>query len=215
MVRIDLTGEQYGKLTVKRLVVDDVGKKKKWLCMCKCGNEIVVTGSNLRSGHSTQCKVCKSREIREHQIQHNQSKSKLYRVWNSMKNRCENPNTISYKNYGARGIKVCEEWHDPKAFIEWAMKNGYEDGLEIDRINVNGDYAPLNCRWVSRLQNANNKRNNRIINIHGKNMTMAEIARENGIKYKLLHKHLSKGMSIEEAIRRQAENQNKGLFGEE
>jgi len=215
LVRIDLTGKKYGKLTVIQLAVDDIGKKKKWLCMCECGNRVIVAGSNLRSGHSTQCKGCQLKAINLKKIKHNKAKSKLYGVWGGMKNRCENPNSKSYKDYGAKGIKVCDEWHEAKQFITWALKNGYAEGLEIDRRDVNGDYSPSNCRWVSRLQNANNKGNNRIFCINGRNMTMAEIARENGIKYKLLHKHLNKGMSIEDAIKRQKENEQKRLFEEE
>lgn len=204
MIRIDLTGNTYGKLKVINLAVDDVGKKKKWLCKCECGNEVVVSGSNLRSGHTTGCSQCQLREIQRKNITHNMSKTKLYRVWNGMKNRCENPNHKSYIDYGNCGISVCEEWHDSVVFIKWALKNGYKEGLEIDRINTRGNYEPTNCRWISRTENANNKTNNRLFEFRGKHMTLAEIARENNLNYKLLHKSISKGFSLEDAIRKQA-----------
>lgn len=202
-VKIDLTGEQYGKLTVLDIAVDIPGKKKKWLCRCECGNEVVVAGSNLRNGHTTGCKDCAIKKLHKVKIKHDMSKSKLYQVWNGMLNRCENKNTKAYIDYGGRGISVCSEWHDSATFFEWALQNGYEEGKQIDRIDNDGNYEPNNCRWVSRQENANNKRNNRRFYYDGKLMTMAEIARANNINYKLFHKHLSKGMSVEEAIRRQ------------
>lgn len=202
-VKIDLTGNQYGRLTVLNIAVDIPGKKKKWLCQCECGKEVVVAGSNLRNGHTTGCKECSMERLHKAQIKHNMTGTKLYRVWRGILNRCENSNFKSYSDYGGRGISVCPEWHDGLNFFQWAMQNGYEEGKEIDRIDNNGNYGPNNCRWVSRTENANNKRNNRKLIYNGKLMTMAEIARANNINYKLFHKHLSKGMTVEEAIRKQ------------
>ncbi len=100
----------------------------------------------------------------------------LYPVWRNMLGRCENPLSEKYPLYGARGIKVCEEWHNPKSFIDWVLANGYERGLQIDRINNDGNYEPNNCRFATRKQNQRNKRNNHILTINGISKCIAEWA---------------------------------------
>lgn len=224
-VKIDLTGREFGNLEVIRLAVDIPGKKKKWLCRCKnCGREVIVQGSNLQSGHSTQCKACQIKDTHKSNTKHGQTRTKLYYVWNSMINRCENPNTKSYCDYGEKGISVCEEWHDSKNFFDWALSHGYKDGLEIDRIDTSGNYCPENCRWITRLKNANNKTNSCIILHNGEKKTLAEWARYYGVNYKQLHKNISKGYSFDEAVKmtkavaEEAKSENEpeeGLFGEE
>ena len=201
-VKIDLSGHRYGKLVVIKLAVDVPGKKKKWLCKCDCGNEVVVAGSNLRSGHSTQCKKCQF-ETQKSNIKHGYSHTKLYYVWYGMLNRCENKKHKSYYDYGAKGIEVCEEWHKPEEFIKWALENGYKEGLEIDRIDTKGNYCPENCRWIPRLANANNKSNNKLIKHNGEEKTLAEWARYYNVNYKNLSRNLKKGYSLEEAVERE------------
>lgn len=98
----------------------------------------------------------------------------LYGVWCSMKGRCENPNRPKYKDYGGRGIKVCDEWHDCGAFAEWAFSSGYKRGLQIDRIDVNGDYCPENCRFVTPKQNSRNRRNTKRLTVNGESKTVVE-----------------------------------------
>lgn len=205
-IKIDLTGHKYGKLTVLKIDTDIPGKKKKWLCKCDCGNEIVTTASNLRGGHTKSCVVCGIEASRQAKIKHGQSHTKLFYVWNSMKNRCENPNAKSYKDYGAKGISVCEEWHDSSKFFEWAFANGYEDGLEIDRIDVYGNYEPSNCRWITKRENANNKRNNKLIDHNGMTKTLAEWSRYYDVSYKNLSRLLIKGYSMDNAIKRLKDN---------
>lgn len=216
-VKIDLTGKRFDRLEVIRLVVDIPGKKKKWLCRCDCENEVIVQGSNLQSGHSTQCKECQWKDVHTNHTTHGMTGTKIYGVWNTMINRCENPNSKSYCDYGEKGVSVCKEWHDSKNFIDWALSHGYEEGLEIDRIDTNGDYCPENCRWITRLENANNKTNNRIILHNGEEKTLAEWARYYGLNYKSLHKKISLGYSFEEIVSEvQSENKTEqGLFGEE
>lgn len=202
-VKIDLSGRRYGSLTVIRLAVDIPGKKKKWICRCDCGRETIVSACNLRNGHTKHCSKCGYKAMSEKNRTHGGTGSNLYLVWCTMRNRCERTGVKSYSDYGGRGVSVCEEWKDFQNFKSWALSNGYEHGLEIDRMNVNGDYCPENCRWVTRLINANNKRNNRVVEYNGEKKTLAEWARYYGVNYKLLHKHVSAGYSFTDAINKQ------------
>lgn len=200
MIRKELTGNKYGSLTVIKLVLDEPGKKKKWLCRCDCGNETITTGSNLVGGRTKHCVSCGRKVVGEIHKTHGMTKTRLYYVWHSMKNRCENPKFKSYNDYGGRGITLCKEWHDSKAFFEWAMNNGYKEGLELDRIDNAKGYCPENCRFITRTENANNKRNNKIIEFQGTTKTLAEWARFYGVHYKNLSRLLLKGYSMEDAI---------------
>lgn len=201
-VRIDLTGKRFGRLEVIRIEPTEPGKKKKWLCRCDCGNEVIVQGGNLQSGHSTQCKKCQWKDVHKNLVTHGMTGTRLYHVWNGMINRCENTTYKSYHDYGERGISVCEEWHDSKNFFDWALSHGYKEGLEIDRIDTNGNYEPSNCRWVKRIVNANNKRNSHFITQNGETRTVAEWARYYGVPYKQLHKNIMNGYSLDEAVTR-------------
>lgn len=125
---------------------------------------------------------------------HGDSKSKLYNVWAGMKRRCYNKNQKSYKDYGAKGIRVCDEWFNSyETFKKWAETNGYNEGLEIDRINVEGNYEPNNCRWINKKQNSNNKRNNTLIEINGVTHTIAEWSAISGISQKMISSRLKRG----------------------
>lgn len=109
---------------------------------------------------------------------------RLIKIFNAMKQRCSNPKDTRYKNYGARGITICDEWlNDSKKFYDWANNNGYNDNLSIDRIDVKGNYEPLNCRWVTQVEQQNNKRNNHFIEFNGKRKTIAQWARYYGITW--------------------------------
>lgn len=120
-----------------------------------------------------------------HHFVHGLHGTRIYTIWKSMKERCYTKTSTKYPIYGARGIRVCPEWeHDAKAFYEWAINNGYKDGLTIDRIDVNGDYSPDNCRWADLVTQANNKRNNVLVFYGGKAYTIAEFCREYGLNYK-------------------------------
>ena len=148
---IDLTGQKFGRLTVIKRI-ENQGTKAKWLCKCECGNFSKVTTDNLRNGHTKSCKC----SIIKHKYAHKES---LYFRWIGIKERCNNPNAYNYKNYGLRGIKVCKEWNDDYLkFRQWALNNGYKENLTIDRINVNGNYEPANCRWTTWKEQNNNKR---------------------------------------------------------
>ena len=161
---IDLTGERFGRLTV----IKRTGTRAThplWLCKCDCGNYAEVTTSNLRSGSSISCGCYKVEMTKKTNTKHGKSNSRLYYIWKGMKRRCSSKRCKSYKYYGERGISVCEEWQDFKPFMDWAITNGYSENLTIDRIGVNGNYCPENCRWATWKEQANNRR--RISDLNG------------------------------------------------
>lgn len=131
---------------------------------------------------------------------HGKSKEKIYSVWHGMIARCEKEYCKEYKNYGARGISVCDEWHDSKKFIDWSLNNGYEVGLSIDRIDTNGNYEPNNCRWVDMVTQQNNTRRNRKVTIGNETHNVSEWARIKGIPYHYIYRRYEEGWSIEKAI---------------
>jgi hypothetical protein len=149
---IDLSGEIFGKWRVIKRV-ENKNNNTMWLCQCECGVEKAVGASSLKIGDSTQCQSCASTGK---SITHGMSGSALYAVWNTMRSRCYNPNLKSYKRYGGRGISVCESWRESFISFYNDMGGGYSVGLEIDRINNNGNYEPANCRWVTKTVNIRN-----------------------------------------------------------
>ena len=200
---VDLTGKIFGKLTVIRRDEDYVSPKGyiaiNWLCKCECGQFTVVRGCNLKSGATKSCGC--ERIIHPNRISHGEAHTRLHNIWKGMKRRCTNANEKSYYLYGGRGISVCEEWLSYEAFRDWAIENGYNDSLSIDRINVNGDYEPNNCRWVDIKIQANNKRSNHILEYNNQSHTMAEWARITGISYAKIKGRINKcGWDVESAL---------------
>lgn len=133
---------------------------------------------------------------------HGLSKTKLYNVWCAMKRRCYNTNVKDYKNYGGRGIKVCDEWLNYVPFYNWAVSNGYKEGLTIDRIDNDKDYEPNNCRWISKVENTIKKRNNHKVIYQGREIFLSELAKEKSIREKTLYNRIfMQGFSVDEAIK--------------
>lgn len=198
---IDLTGEKFGRLTVIERA-ENIGRTTRWKCHCECGSDVIVRQPDLKSGRTQSCGCIHSEQLAERNRTHNLSKTRICNIWRGMKDRCYNPNCKAYKNYGERGIKVCDEWiHDLQAFFDWSMNNGYSENLTIDRIDVNGDYSPENCRWVDMTIQANNTRSNHLIACDGKTMTIAEWSRETGIKQHTIIRRLNLGWDIERALK--------------
>ena len=136
---------------------------------------------------------------------------RLYRIWMAMRARCNCKNFIPYKHYGGRGITVCNEWNDYLVFKEWALSNGYEEHLSIDRIDHNGNYEPSNCRWSTAEVQANNKRNNHLIAINGESHTLAEWAKLSGVNYSTIRSRINRDkLKPEEALLKKKLYRDKG-----
>lgn len=190
---IDLTGKRFGKLVVLGLSDTSTPNLKRWECICDCGNKKIIQGNNLHSGNTKSCGC-----LIEH---HGLRKSKLYGVWNTMKNRCLNPNVKCYKSYGGRGISVCDEWKNSfTKFSEWSFENGYKEGLTLDRIDVNRNYEPSNCRWVDMKTQNNNRRNNVKIDIDGEVHSIIEWSRISGRSRQAISRRYKKGIRGKELI---------------
>ena len=149
----DLIGQRFTRLLVKERVPSRNGQAC-WRCVCDCGKETITTTAKLRNGHAKSCGCLGLEHATRAKIKHGMTKTPLYAVFQSMHARCENPNLKGYKWYGAKGVSVCHEWAEFAPFKEWAMNNGYKEGLTIDRVNPNGNYEPSNCRWITRSENS-------------------------------------------------------------
>ena len=189
---VDLTGQRFGYLTA--LNVDSCkNKNAMWVCRCDCGKIVSVESQKLRNGNTQSC-GCKRGKIKiETSGTHGKTKTRLYRIWHSMKSRCDYDFKGSERYHG-RGIKVCDEWKDSfEAFYEWAAANGYSDKLTIDRIDSNGNYEPSNCRWTDKLTQDNNRNSNKKIEINGECHTIAEWARISGVNYQTIRSRILRG----------------------
>jgi hypothetical protein len=199
--KVDLTGKTFGRLTV----VEEAGRsnagKVLWRCTCECGNETVVVGGDLRSGRTTSC-GCGIREATVARSRtHGQSGTRLYRIWCAMITRTTNPNFDRYADYGGRGITVCPEWRESfEAFVR-DMGPSYADHLTIDRVDVDGNYEPGNCRWATYKEQARNTRRNRYLTFRGRTKAVAEWAEVLGLKPQAVIDRLDdSGWSVERAL---------------
>ena len=196
---IDLTGQRFGRLTVIERAKNTKNNKAQWLCECDCGNKKVVSAANLKNGGTISC-GCRSKEAKF--IKHGKSNDRLYKRWTAIKRRCYDKRCVNYKNYGGRGIKVCDEWLNSfQSFYDWSVANGFADSLTLDRIDVNGNYEPNNCRWVTIEVQSNNRRNNHLLTYNGETHTMSEWSSILGIeRYILNNRIVAQHWAVERAL---------------
>lgn len=168
-----------------------------------------VKQSTVASCFRSKCK-CKGYTInKKRKTGHGETKTRLFKIWRSMHERCERKNHVHYDRYGGRGIKVCEEWKDFKCFKRWAIENGYDDSLSIDRIDVNGDYTPDNCKFSTTKEQQNNKTTNKFITYNGETKTLKQWAEYLEINYTTLKERIRNGWDIETAFLKPVRNKTK------
>lgn len=201
----DLTGQKFGRLTVLERAGSNAHGRATWLFRCDCGKTVIAVGSDLIQRQ----KSCGCQRVdflsefnKNEKTTHGMRYTRLYREWRSMINRCESESWRDFHNYGGRGISVFPEWRESfEAFRDWALENGYRDDLTLDRIDVNGNYEPSNCRWASKKEQANNTRRSRYVEFNGEVKTIKEWADSFDLNYNTLYSRISKrGWSVERAI---------------
>lgn len=199
---IDLTGYKKEKIEV----IGQAGRNKSgnilWKYQCSCGKTGKATASNIKKMESCGClnKVRGKEFFHNYNTTHGESRTRIYHIWGNMINRTSNKKDKSYKNYGDRGITVCEEWKDFLQFKEWALANGYQETLTLDRMDNEKGYYPSNCRWADRAVQDNNKRQSVKLEYAGKVKTIDQWAKEYNINRSTIVHRLDKGMTIKEAI---------------
>lgn len=196
---------RFGKLVVIQRGEDAVSsngrRRVRWDCKCDCGKRKLIYSDNLIHGRSTSCGCERARMLSEKQTTHGESSTHLYGVWSAMKARCNNPNATHYDSYGGRGIRVCDEWQRSfDAFREWAVSSGYVQGLSLDRINVDGNYEPENCRWITGVGQANNRRSNILVTHDGQTHTVTEWANIIGANPKTIFSRIYSGRTPYDAL---------------
>lgn len=192
--RISIIGERFGNLVVVE-ELEEKGGKRMLRCLCDCGEETIVEFGNLRNHLTTSCgcrrwlNMSKSKNIndyKEFKKQNANASERLYVIWRCMRARCLNEENISYPHYGGRGITICTEWLDFLPFRTWAINNGYNDKLTLERVDVNGNYCPENCTWIPWEEQCNNKRNTIRLTYKGETHTLKEWSKLLGIPLKTL-----------------------------
>lgn len=207
MKPLDLLGRHFERLTVVArhgTAVSPSGTQRAtWLCRCECGNASVVRSADLVRGTQLSCGCLKVERTRARLTTHGHTTggvSPEYTAWHHAKRRCFDAGDDGYKDYGGRGITMCDRWReDFRAFI--ADMGRCPVGLELDRIDVNGHYEPGNCRWTTRIVQANNKRWHRYVDIDGQRMTVAQAARAAGVSAFVVYGRLNRGWPIDRALR--------------
>ena len=205
----DLTNQRFGRLTVLGRTNGKSPHPYQWICLCDCGKVCYNKTDALVKNKVISCGCFHNEQFADRQRTHGatvgEKQERLYNIWRSMRQRCDNPNQQSYKNYGGRGIKVCAEWNDYAKFKEWAMSAGYDPNAEtgkctIDRIDNDGNYEPSNCRWVTTQAQNFNRRANVNLTFNGKTQTVSEWARELNVPVDRLRGRIRRGWKEEDVL---------------
>lgn len=189
---MDLTGQRFGRLVVIKEAAK-IGATTRWLCKCDCGNEKEVDRGNLNGGQIRSCGCYNLEVLSKRKTTHGMSKTKLYRIWSGMVTRCYNKKRPVYQWYGARGIKMCEEWRNDFLTFYNDMHETFRHWLELDRIDVNGDYCKENCRWISHKENCRNRTNNILIVVGNEVKCAKEWSEIYNLNYQGVHLRKKKG----------------------
>lgn len=200
----NIIGKKFNRLLVIRRVKDE---QSLYECVCDCGKTVFAYANSIISGNIKSCGCYRLDRIKNLQRKHDMAHTRLYDVWKGLKRRCCNPKNHSYKDYGGRGIDICQQWKDDfMSFYHWSIENGYDENAPygqctIDRIDANGNYCPENCRWVSLKEQANNRKNNLLITYNGETDTLSNWSKRIGIGYNALFKRIhDMNWSVEKAF---------------
>lgn len=193
-------GKKFGKLTIVAYV--DKTTHHRFSCKCDCGNNKTVILNNLTRGLTSSCGCTRKQKSRERLTTHGLSNTRLSNIWDKMKERCHNLNHEAYHNYGGRGIEVCSEWRkDFMNFYNWAMANGYAEGLTIERVDSNKGYSPDNCTWIPKSEQARNTRRQVYITLFGETKILADWLRDDRtVSHSTYRRRLNKGLKPEQAL---------------
>ncbi len=207
---MDLVKQKFNRLEVIKFSHNDKYSSRIWKCKCECGNIVLASTNSLRRNNTKSCGCLQKEKAaisgRNSATTHglskdsNGKKTRLFRIWMGMKTRCYNPNVVEYPRYGGKGVVICEEWKNFEAFHNWALTNGYQENLSIDRKELSGNYEPSNCRWVTDKVQCRNRTSSRIIDFNGQQKTLVEWAEINSMSINCLFERLKRGWSIEKAL---------------
>lgn len=208
----DLTGKRYGRLVVigrDKDYISPTGRKiVRWKCQCDCGNTVSTTAIHLTNGDTLSCGCYgterRRKSISSRNLRHEKSRTRIYHLYQNMKYRCYNSGAANYSAYGGRGIRICDEWLGENGFenfFNWSISNGYRDDLSIDRIDVNGNYSPENCRWADEEVQHNNTQRSVRLTLEGRTQTAAQWAKELGVDRHTIYDRLRKGKPLEEVLK--------------
>lgn len=209
-VFLDRTGLRYSRLTVIGLS-DRIERqtngcyKRFWNCRCDCGKEVEVCSGNL-TGHTQSCGCLQLERIGEALYKHGAGETSEYRTWSAMRRRCYDKNDKGYKNYGGRGISVCDRWNS--SFVNFFSDMGERPkGLSLERVDNNGNYCPENCKWGTKLEQIRNRRTTRRLEVNGENLTVEEWSKKTGLEYDTIIKRISYGWSAVDAVTKPSRQQ--------
>lgn len=194
----DLKGQRFGRLIVKEFAGLNKHRKATWDCLCDCGKKVIVVGTSLINGSTTSCGCYALKSKQERFKKHGLRNHDLYKTWLNIKARCYNPKNNHYKYYGERGIKMCDEWKDNfENFFNWAINNGWQRMLSIERIDNEKWYEPSNCKWIKMCAQSKNRRTNHyLVDEKGNKVTIADVSRSTNINARSLYSCYSKYKTI-------------------